>query len=43
VREALERRRPVCDLGLAIGGNLVGGLPLVTFVRTAQAVAATSS
>jgi formate/nitrite transporter FocA (FNT family) len=31
------------NLGLAVGGNLVGGLMLVTFARTAQAVGATSS
>ena len=31
------------NLGLAIAGNLVGGLLLVTFARTAQAVGATSS
>jgi len=31
------------SLGLAVGGNLVGGLMLVTFARTAQAVGATSS
>lgn len=31
------------NLGLAVGGNLVGGLLLVTFARTAQAAAATSS
>jgi formate-nitrite transporter family protein len=30
------------NLGLAIGGNLVGGLLLVTFVRSAQAFAASS-
>ena len=30
------------NLGLAVGGNLVGGLLLVTFVRTAQAIAASS-
>jgi formate/nitrite transporter FocA (FNT family) len=30
------------NLGLAVGGNLVGGLLLVTFARTAQAVAASS-
>jgi formate/nitrite transporter FocA (FNT family) len=31
------------NLGLAIGGNLVGGLLLVTFARSAQALAASSS
>jgi formate-nitrite transporter family protein len=31
------------NLGLAVAGNLVGGLLLVTFARTAQAVGATSS
>jgi formate-nitrite transporter family protein len=31
------------NLGLAVGGNLVGGLLLVTFARSAQAVGATSS
>ena len=31
------------NLGLAIGGNLVGGLLLVTFARSAQALGATSS
>ena len=35
--------RPVRNLGLAIGGNLVGGLLLVTFARSAQALGATSS
>jgi formate/nitrite transporter FocA (FNT family) len=30
------------NLGLAVGGNLVGGLLLVTFARTAQAFAASS-
>ena len=30
------------NLGLAIGGNLVGGLLLVTFARSAQAFAASS-
>jgi formate/nitrite transporter FocA (FNT family) len=30
------------NLGLADGGNLVGGLLLVTFARTAQAFAASS-
>jgi formate/nitrite transporter FocA (FNT family) len=31
------------NLGLAVGGNLVGGLLLVTFARSAQAAGATSS
>jgi formate/nitrite transporter FocA (FNT family) len=31
------------NLGLAVGGNLVGGLLLVTFVRTVQAVEVTSA
>lgn len=31
------------NLGLAVGGNLVGGLLLVTFARSAQALGATSS
>ena len=31
------------NLGIAVGGNLVGGLVLVTFARTAQALSATSS
>jgi formate/nitrite transporter FocA (FNT family) len=31
------------NLGLAVGGNLVGGLLLVTFARSAQAMAASSS
>jgi formate-nitrite transporter family protein len=31
------------NLGLAVAGNLVGGLLLVTFARTAQAVGASSS
>jgi formate-nitrite transporter family protein len=31
------------NLGIAVAGNLVGGLLLVTFARTAQAVGATSS
>jgi len=31
------------NLGLAVGGNLVGGLLLVTFARSAQAVGAASS
>lgn len=30
------------NLGLAVGGNVVGGLLLVTFSRTAQAFAASS-
>jgi formate-nitrite transporter family protein len=30
------------NLGIAVGGNLVGGLVLVTFARTAQAFAASS-
>jgi formate-nitrite transporter family protein len=31
------------NLGLSVGGNLVGGLLLVTFARSAQALAASSS
>lgn len=31
------------NLGLAVGGNLLGGLLLVTFARSAQALAASSS
>jgi hypothetical protein len=30
------------NLGLSVGGNLVGGLVLVTFARSAQAAAASS-
>jgi hypothetical protein len=30
------------DLGLSVGGNLVGGLVLVTFARSAQPAAASS-
>ena len=40
-------RRTVCDLfsnlGLAVAGNLAGGLLLVTFARSAQALASPSS
>ena len=31
------------NLGIAVGGNLVGGLGLVTFARSAQALALGSS
>jgi hypothetical protein len=31
------------NLGLAVAGNLVGGLLLVTFARSAQALGASSS
>jgi formate/nitrite transporter FocA (FNT family) len=31
------------NLGVAVAGNLVGGLPLVTFARCAQALAGGSA